>query len=462
MSILTDVDAEPPAPQRSFLGSVNVVMFTYALDGVLAFITGAIIARALGPEGRGAYGLFAVSAAFGQIILGMGIGNAAIYYLNKRDIALRDVLATMHVVVAAAFVITAVVVAAIAPWAADPVFGEDVAPWLLAIAVPVILYMNFLRLILQALSRFFDLGVATVGQQLVLLGLVAAAYAWGDPTPSDVVGYLILASVVAAAYALIRIGISNVDVAQILRPRVATLRRLAKFGVQGEIGNVLQLMNYRLDQYIVRAFVGLSGVGIYAVAASMTEAVFILANAVALVLMPRLTSADDDEAAWMAPVASRNTMLICGLGAVALAVLTPFVLPAVFGDEFGDSVQALWLLLPGAVALTGSKVLTSYVFSRGRPLVNTMITCASLVVTLVAGFALIPTYGVNGAAAASSLAYGTHFIAALVAYRALSGRPALEAVLPRLSDAELYADAIRGLLARLPGRRPPLAQDRPQ
>lgn len=462
MTILTDVDAEPPAPQRSFVGSVNVVMLTYALDGVLAFITSAIIARALGAEGRGAYGLFAVSAAFGQVILGLGIGNAAIYYLNRREIALRDVLATMHVVVAASFVVMAAVVAAIAPWGGDPIFGEDVAPWLLAIAVPVILYMNLLRLTLQALSRFFDLGVATVGQQVILLGFVTAAYVWGDPTPSDVVGYLILASAVAAAYALIRIGLANVDWAQIVRPRMATLRRLATFGVQGEVGNVLQLMNYRLDQYIVRAFVGLAGVGIYAVAASMTEGVFILANAVALVLMPRLTSADHDEASRLAPIAARNTMLICGLGAIALAIVTPFVLPPVFGDDFEESVQALWWLLPGAVALTGSKVLTSYIFSRGRPLVNTMITCVSLVVTLVACFALIPPFGVNGAAAASSLAYGTHFIAALVAYRALSGRSALEAVLPRASDAELYADAARGLIARLPGRRPPLAQDRPQ
>lgn len=462
MSILTDVDADPPAPQRSFLGSVNVVMFTYALDGVLAFITSAIIARALGAEGRGAYGLFAVSAAFGQVILGLGIGNAAIYYLNRREIALREVLATMHVVVAASFIVTALVVAAIAPWGADPIFGEDVAPWLLALAVPVILYLNLLRLTLQALSRFFDLGVATVGQQVMLLGFVTAAYLWGDPTPSDVVGYLILASAVAAAYALVRIGLANIDVAQIVRPRVATLRRLATFGVQGEVGNVLQLMNYRLDQYIVRGFVGLAGVGIYAVAASMTEGVFILANAVALVLMPRLTSADHDEASRLAPVATRNTMLICGLGAIVIAVLAPFVLPPVFGDDFDDSVQALWLLLPGAVLLTGSKVLTSYIFSRGRPLVNTMITCVSLVVTLVASFALIPPFGVNGAAVASSLAYGVHFVAALVAYRALSGRPALEAVLPRLSDAELYADAVRGMLAKLPGRRPPLAQDRPQ
>ena len=243
--------------------------------------------------------------------------------------------------------------------------------------------------------------------------------------------------------------------ARVLRPRWDVLRKLARFGVQGEAGNVLQLMNYRLDQYIVRGFVGLAGVGIYAVGVSMTEAVWMIANAVAIVLLPRLTAADDDEVRWMAPVAARNTMLVAACAAGALAIVAPVLLPAFFGSAYDDSVSALWLLLPGTVALTGSKVLTSYIFSRGKPLVNTMITLVSLVVTIVALFALVPPYGVNGAAAASSLAYTAHFAAALFAYRRISGQPALDAVLPRASDVHLYSDALRGVLARVAHRATP-------
>jgi O-antigen/teichoic acid export membrane protein len=157
----------------------------------------------------------------------------------------------------------------------------------------------------------------------------------------------------------------------------------------------------------------------------------------------------------MAPVASRNTMLIAAAGSIVLAAVAPLFIPALFGDAFRDSVQALWWLLPGTVALTGSKVLTSYIFSQGKPLVNTMITLVSLAVTLVADFALIPVFGVNGAAAASSLAYIAHFGAALIAYRAISGQPPLDAVLPRPRDAELYVDAARSLLARLARRAAP-------
>jgi O-antigen/teichoic acid export membrane protein len=140
-------------------------------------------------------------------------------------------------------------------------------------------------------------------------------------------------------------------------------------------------------------------------------------------------------------------------GALVLAALAPVIIPPVFGDGFSDSVTALWWLLPGAVALTGSKVLTSYIFSQGRPFVNTLITVTSLVVTLVALFALVPAFGVDGAAAASSIAYTAHFVVALVAYGRISGQRPLDAVVPRRGDAALYADAARGVLSRMrPGR----------
>jgi Na+-driven multidrug efflux pump len=93
-------------------------------------------------------------------------------------------------------------------------------------------------------------------------------------------------------------------------------------------------------------------------------------------------------------------------------------------------------------------VLTSYIFSQGRPLVNTGITFVSLIVTIAADLALIPRFGVNGAAAASSLAYLAHFAVALFAFSRISGQSVFDALIPRRSDAELYADTVRRFLSR--------------
>jgi peptidoglycan biosynthesis protein MviN/MurJ (putative lipid II flippase) len=86
--------------------------------------------------------------------------------------------------------------------------------------------------------------------------------------------------------------------------------------------------------------------------------------------------------------------------------------------------------------------------------VNTLITAVALAVTLGADIALIPAFGVNGAAAASSIAYIVHFCGALFAYQRISGHPAIDAVLPRLGDAQLYGDALRSMRDRLRHRAP--------
>lgn len=440
-------DATPQQP-GSFLGNVNIVLVTYALDGALAFASGVLVARALGADGRGAYALFVITAVLAQMLLGLGLGNAAIYYLNRGEMTLRDVLGALHVVTLAALAVAAAFAAVAAPIVSDGVFGEGVTPWLFVAAVPALIYASVLRLVLQALNRFADMGIATLTQPLVMLTLVATAYAAGDPSASLIVGFWVASHLASAAFSLLRLGLRNVEPARLVGSAWGHARRLAGFGVQGEAGNVLQLLNYRFDQYVIRGFVGLAGVGIYAVGVSMTEAVWLIANAVAIVLLPRLTAAEDDEVRWMTPLACRNTMLVAGAGAIALGVVAPWLLPAFFGGEFERSVQALWWLLPGTVALTGSKVLTSYIFSQGRPLFNTLITASSLVVTLAALFVLVPLFGVNGAAAASSLAYVAHLLAALFVYRRMSGQSALGAVLPRPADARLYVGAVRGVLTR--------------
>jgi O-antigen/teichoic acid export membrane protein len=378
----------------------------------------------------------------------LGVGNAAIYYINKREVTIRNVLAAAHIVTGFATAATALLVAAVVPWFDDNALGVGVSPWMLVPAVPALLYWNLMRFVLQAESRFVDLGVATVSQQALLIAAIVALIVFGEPTPARAAWCLIGATAASGAFSLTRVGLRHVDLGLVFRPRLATLRKLAGFGVQGEIGNVLQMLNYRLDQYLVRYFVGLAGVGIYAVGASMTEAIFVLANAVALVLLPRLT-ANEEEAHWMAPLATRNTMLIAAVAAIGLAAVAPVLVPLAFGEEYQDSVQALWLLLPGTVALAGSKVLTSYIFSKGRPLVNTAITALSLVVTIGADLILIPVFDVNGAAIASSLAYFAHFAAALLAYSMISGRSPLGALIPGREDAKLYRDAWTTFTAKL-------------
>jgi O-antigen/teichoic acid export membrane protein len=436
---------EDGAPRGlGFVGHVNAVFVTYVANAALAFAVAVLVARALGPEGRGVYALFLLTASLTQAVLSLGLGVSAVYHLSKGALPLARVVAnTQHVTLASA-VVSALLVLAAWPLLGERLTDEGVPYWLFIAAVPLFLDYTALTMVLQGVSRFLAMNAVIIAQPLVLLALLAAGIAAGDVGTTEALAYWCAATAAGVVLALALLGRDALSPA-LLRVDTASLGEQVRFGVQGQIGNLVQLLNYRLDQYIVLLFVSTAGVGIYAVSATVSQSVWFGANAVAAVLMPRLTASDAEDAARTTPLVCRNTLLVSALAALALGVASPWLVPALFGSDFEDAVEPLLWLLPGTVALAGSKVLASYIFSRGLPLTNSLITVGALGVTLVADFALIPAFGVPGAAIASSLAYGVHFALSLAAYRRLSGGSIREAVLVQGDDLRRYVDAARRL-----------------
>ena len=439
-----------PAGERArlgFLGHVNLVFLAYVANAALTFGVAVIVARVLGPDGRGVYALFLLSASITQSVLSLGIGVSAVYHLGKRAYPLSRVVANSQQLTVVSLIVSGLLVLLAWPTVGDALLDHGAPYWVFVFAVPLFLNYNVLTNVFQGTSRFLAMNAIIVAQPLVLLGLLVVGIAIGDV---DTTAALILwcgATLAATVLGLALLGRGGLRVTELLRFDWPSMRGQIRFGVQGQVGNLVQLLNYRLDQYIVLLFVGISAVGIYAVAVTMTQSIWFIANAVAVVLLPRLTATDEADAARTTPVVCRNTLLLSALGALALGAVSPWLLKGLFGADFGPALAPLLWLLPGTVALAGSKILTSYIFSQGRPLTNSLITIASLAVTLVADFVLIPTFGVAGAAVASSLAYGVHFALSLIAYRRLSGGSIWEAVFVRGDDLRRYVEAARQRLA---------------
>ena len=453
-------DASPPEPvaettvpleadhvRVGFLGHVNLVFLTYVANAGITFVVAVLVARALGAEGRGVYGLFLLSASLTQAVLGLGLGVSAVYHLGKGAYTLPRIVANSQQVTLAAAAISGLLVLLAWPILGGTLLGHDTPYWVFALAVPLFLNYNVLTTVLQGASRFTAMNAVILFQPLVLLLLLISGIALGDVDITAALLFWCGATFAATLLALALLGREALRLDDLLRIDWPSLREQVRFGMQGQVGNLIQLLNYRLDQFIVLLFVSTAAVGIYAVSVTLSQSVWFAANAVAAVLLPRLTAADEAEAARTTPLVCRNTLLVSALGALGLAAVSPWLVEGLFGAQFEASLTPLLWLLPGTVALAGSKILTSYIFSQGRPLTNSLITAVALVVTLAADFALIPRFGVTGAAVASSLAYGVHFALSLLAYRRLSGGSVWEAVIVQGDDLRRYLDAARQRIA---------------
>ena len=439
---------EQGGSRGDFFQNVNLVFVSQIAIYGLAFGIRIVLARGLGDEGLGTYSLFflAVIVAGGILNLGVGLGN--IFFLNKQTYSYRVLLAGTLFVLAVTSVLTWVLVAAFGIIAEPDLFVSGRAFWLYAAALPAVVAYILLTSFLHGSSRFVALATVAVMQGLSGLLMVGGLYA---ADVLDVFGALAAwagSFLVADLLALAFVGVRNVELRGVLRPQWHVLKAQIRYGVQGQIANLVQLFNYRLDQFLVAAFVSRAALGQYTVAVGLGESVWWISSAVAMVLLPRLTRMDRERAREMTPLISRNTVLVSVGAAAVLVVISPVLIRVLFGGEFTPATTPLMLLMPGIIAASATRVLGSYLFSQGRVIYNTYATFIALGVTLALDLVLIPTLKVPGAASASSIAYVVSLAATLYWYRQVSGGSVWQALIFRPSDRRFYGDLLRRLRAR--------------
>jgi O-antigen/teichoic acid export membrane protein len=449
---------EPPTPAprsiaqslpRRFLFNINFV-FVFALtSNTTGFMVAILLARALGPEGRGDTALFQASVGIGYALVNLGIGSAVFYFVSRREITAREGMQVGLTVTLIGAAIAAVAVLITALFFEGYLEDVDIPYGMAIIAVPAFIQLRVAEGVLRAEGRFGAMNALEVGLPLCMIATLGvthlvwgldvrrAVYAWTFSfLPLVVAGYILLGREVWPR-----------------RPAgPALLRKSVRFGGQLAMTNLVQLANYRVDTFLILALVSREGVGWYTVANSQVEGLLILSNSIAIVLLTNITAGDKENAGRLTPVVCRNTMLVTAVAALVAAAIAGLWIPAVFGARYEPSVEPYLWLLPGMVALAGAKILAAYVFSRGRPIVNFWIAVANLAITTPLTVLLLIAYGVPGAAIGTSAGYVLTLAMTAYAYHRMSGNTIRDALIPRAVDVRLYTDAVANAWRRLRGR----------
>jgi O-antigen/teichoic acid export membrane protein len=200
----------------------------------------------------------------------------------------------------------------------------------------------------------------------------------------------------------------------VLRPQLA-------YAIRDHPATVFQFLNYRLDQLLVAGYVGVRGLGLYTVAVTLSELLWVIPDSVATVVFPYAAKRQpgNDSSTRRAFAFSTATTF---LGAIGLALIGHQVIRLLFGEPFNESYGVLLWLLPGATLLGPAKILTSELAGRGYPLINSIGGAIGLAATVILNAMLIPRYGIKGAAIASTVSYIIVAVVALLAFLRLRHR----------------------------------------
>jgi O-antigen/teichoic acid export membrane protein len=248
---------------------------------------------------------------------------------------------------------------------------------------------------------------------LPAFGLLLALKVHGD---TAVIAALILSDAATSSVAWTRLARKGFFT-QLGRPSVELARRIYMFGLRGQLGSLLMLLNLRYNFVLLAALAGPVALGIYAVASKYAEVLRMLPIAANWVLYPRFARADARAAKEDSRRLIPRAGVVTAVTAVPLALAAGAVVPLLFGEAFRAAVLPAQILLIGLAAEGVSGVSSAFLLGRGKPGLNSLGAAAGVVVTVILNFMLVPRYGAVGAAIASSIAFLTTTTTLYLLYR---------------------------------------------
>jgi O-antigen/teichoic acid export membrane protein len=364
----------------------------------LAVATGIVIAKTLGPSGKGLYNGVQLLLALPLAISG-GFGAALIFALTKRRRTVADVFPALGVLFAVSL---ALVWIAAAAWSAF--HGWNVVTIALVAAAPAALVISWQQGYYVGTGRLWRLNA----QSMLVAALTLAGV---------VVVVLVLRAGVAGAlgaWIVCSYGLATVVVFDAVRSGGRFHRRelrerlgeLTAMGGQSALNTVLGQVNYRVDSYVLVAMLGIAQFGIYSVATNVGELLFWITRPVATAVSREIGSRDAASSAQLTAVTIRVSAAVTSLVALVLFVGGPAAIDAVYGTRFSTAAAPLRWLLPGIAAFSTAGTFASFfLFQIGRPLIVTAGNAVMIVVQAVACLLLVPRFGMSGAALSSAATY---------------------------------------------------------
>jgi len=406
---------------ENFTERLASIVSARVLKLLVTFVSTPIVVRVLEPSGYGNYAvLLSVFAVF-ILPVSSAVTEGVQKYVGEQradEVDWQERVVAFYAIFGGVLIVAAVLVmlAFTAVGGAAWLFGEEFTLYFYLLAGHVFVaqfraigYHTVLGFGNEKATATFDVAkkvlTMVVGISLVL--------ALGVGVEGMLVGHIVANLLIAvAAGALV---LRTIDVTRLSLPslRHLPLRELVAFNAMNVVLVLLVRSMAHVDVVMLRVITASSTTGFYKAALSTAEYIWIVPMALQTVLLHSSSGLwsenRTDEITDIASRITRYNLLLVVLMAVGMATLVDRFVPLYFGAEYVASIVPLLVLLPGVVGFAAARPLQAIGQGSGRMRTLVLAVGGAAALNLALNAALIPTYGMIGAAAATSVGYGSMF-----------------------------------------------------
>jgi len=387
----------------TFARQAGATYATRLASVIIGLGTAVAVARALGPEGRGAFAAAMAISALGIQFANLGLSTSNIYYA-ARDKAHVPQLIGNSLAASGAFGLAIILIFIGVRWG----FGafDDLNGLLLVGAlawIPIGLCYLLLTSILLGVRQIYLLNVAELSLRAMTLVLIAIAiFIFNERSPES------LFFVALAIQSIVTIAVLS-KLWQTSRGILVSLSSLfsqTPYALKSYLALLFGFILLKIDLLMVQDISGNAEAGQYSIAVSISDIVFILPATLSQILFPHLAGDPDPRNRLRATLRMIwHAGWILAVLTAAIWVVAPFAIPILFGESFSPSVPMVQVLLVAVYFLGLNTFLSNYFMAEGLPWPAIWVWVVAVGINVALNVVWIPTFGGIGAAYASLVAY---------------------------------------------------------
>lgn len=432
-----------PIEDKETLSGKLVAAFGGQIGAFLfGFITAIVIARTLGPAGKGAFSLIVLIVNLVFNFVHGSIGAANSHFVGRFNRHVSGIIGNSFLLVlfwGGAITMLFISFADVPLEHFYPNVDRSLVK-LAALCIPALVLFEYASNIVRGQNRIRQYSLILVFKELSFLAALVALILFATVTVASAVHCWMFGIATVGLFAGWAAWSGNNFRLKLDFP---IWKPMAKFGLQAHTANLASFLKTRIDWLLIPFFLDNTALGYYSNASAIILVLWFLPTAVAQILGPHISWRDNHSGDMLTPVLCRITFFITCITGVLLVVFGRIGIRIAFGAEFLPSYAPLVIMIPGAVLYGISKLLSGDLTGRGLPHYAMKISTAVLIINVIMNFLLIPTLGIAGAAFAATVSYGANGVLFLLAFRRESRSSLYDALVMKRADFELITKSLK-------------------
>lgn len=395
-------------------------IFSKVLLQLLQFFTGLLIARNLGAEKNGVFSLFITEASFFILLVGLSFESTIIFFVTKKKITLPQInnliikLFGIQIIIFF-FAISLLLIFSKIVTYKNVVLDVGVFPVFLFVFSSIIL--NSVEAIFYANNIVYKYNIYLVSSYVILLigFLINSFYSFINT--SFIVSMIYVYTIFIFTLAIFSIVIMFLTFKNInlkISQNAKFNKEIIKYTFIVFIANLIQFLCYKIDFWIIDYYGTKKQVGLYAIASKIAQLWWVMPLILASIFFP-LISIGEINNNYFKKVLFKILIFSIITGILANFIY-PYFIQTFVGNEFAESYFPFILLLPGVIFFSLNILLAAKYSGEGSVSINLKAAMFCFIIIFILDFTLIPKFGINGAAIASTIAYSSSTIYAIKQY----------------------------------------------